>query len=148
MAFNDLQDSLASWVSPTDQHSSMGQTSDRLLSYDTLWTELGITEIAEGRTDAQRQVVASGGISTSQFRAKWQGKKPEWLCAFLAEALGVWFFTIAGAASTASFIIGEGAGIELSSFLQIGLTYAIGIALAINTAAMTSGGHFHPAVSM
>lgn len=108
------------------------------------YTELGITEIAEGRTDTQRQVVASRGISTSQFRAKWQTRRPEWLAAFLAEATGVWFFTLSGTASTATYIIGESVNIQLSSFLQIAFAYAVGIGLAVNCCASTSGGHFHP----
>lgn len=58
--------------------------------------ELGATEIVEGRSDVQRQVVASGGISQSRFRHVWDQRKPQWLMAALAEATGVWFFTYAG----------------------------------------------------
>lgn len=47
--------------------------------------ELGVTEIAEGRTDVQRIVATSGGLANSQFRARWQTRKPEWLGAMVAE---------------------------------------------------------------
>lgn len=47
--------------------------------------ELGVTEIAEGRTDVQRNVAISGGLANSEFRAKWQTYRPEWLGAFVGE---------------------------------------------------------------
>ncbi|CAO1630218.1 unnamed protein product [Parajaminaea phylloscopi] len=111
--------------------------------------ELGVTEIAEGRLDVQRQVATSGGLAASQFRARWQTYRPEWVSAFVAEFFGVFYFTIMGTMSTAVYIFGAAEGQPgLASIFQIGLAYALGITFAIVVGAMSSGGHFHPAITL
>lgn len=111
--------------------------------------ELGVTEVAEGRADVARQVAISGGLANSAFRAKWQMYRPEWVSALFAEMTGVIFFTVYGQMSTASYVFGSAEEMPgLGSVLQIGLAYALGITFAITVAAMSSGGHFHPAITI
>jgi glycerol uptake facilitator-like aquaporin len=52
-----------------------------------------------------------------------------------------------GIASTASFFL-NGTEPAFGSLFQIGCAYALGIAFAIIVCGPTSGGHFHPAVTI
>lgn len=104
-------------------------------------TELGLTEVAEGRTDVQRNVVATAGLDHSHFRSRWQTIRPDWLSAVIGEALGVFFFTFMGTAATALFVLSAVAGTEYGSFLNIALSYAFGIVFGIYMAGLNSGAH-------
>lgn len=75
----------------------------------------------------QRQVAISGGLANSQFRARWQTHRPEWVSAFIAEFFGVFFFTLLGTMSTAVYIFGAVQEESLASVFQIGLAYALGV---------------------
>lgn len=107
--------------------------------------ELGATEIAEGRRDSQRQVVPSAGLANSHARHVWDNYKPNMLVAGIAEAMGVFFFTYCGQISTATYVLSKGA---VGDILQIGIGYAMGIVFAIVVCGSTSGGHFHPAITI
>lgn len=61
---------------------------------------------------------------------------------------GVFSFTLFGTMSTVVYFLGEATEMELASFFQIGLAYALGITFAIVVGAMSSGGHFHPAITL
>jgi glycerol uptake facilitator-like aquaporin len=55
----------------------------------------------------------------------------------------------AGVGSTAPFVVGNLLKIEgLSSVLQIGLAYAVGVVFAITACSSTSGGHFSPGITI
>ncbi|PWN35790.1 aquaporin-like protein [Meira miltonrushii] len=107
--------------------------------------ELGATEIVEGRYDVQREVVASAGIANSHFRHVWDQYRPEWLSALVAEFFGVWFYVFAGEAATATYVLTQG---QQGNLTMIGFAYALGITFAIVVCAPTSGGHFHPALTL
>ncbi|THH00138.1 hypothetical protein EW026_g2337 [Hermanssonia centrifuga] len=61
---------------------------------------------------------------------------------------GVFLYVFAGVGATAPFVIGNLAGQSLSSLLQIGFAYALGIVFALVICSPTSGGHFNPAVTI
>ena len=63
----------------------------------------------------------------------------------LAEAMGVFFFTYCGQISTATYVLSKA---EMGSIFQIGVGYAMGIVFAIVVCGTTSGGHFHPAITL
>lgn len=131
------------------QHTPSPPSTDQsLLSSSLSVIELGLTEVAEGRTDVQRSVVASAGLDHSRFRSKWQTIRPDWLSAVIGEALGVFFFTFMGTAATALFVLSAVAGTEYGSFLNIALAYAFGIVFGIYMAGLNSGAHLHPAVTI
>ncbi|KAJ7862863.1 aquaporin-like protein [Mycena leptocephala] len=72
-----------------------------------------------------------------------------WLVECFAEALGVFLYTYAGVGSQALYVLGNILKVEgASSVLQIGLSYACGILLAITVCSATSGGHFNPAITI
>lgn len=76
-------------------------------------------------------------------------KNVHWLMECFAEALGVFFYVFAGVGSQAGFVLGgltDQAGV--SSILQVGFAYSIGIVLALVVCAPTSGGHFNPAMTI
>lgn len=71
----------------------------------------------------------------------------------MAEATGVFFYVFAGISSAASFTFAIAGADEpitsaFGSLLQIGFSFALGIAFAIITCGPTSGGHFNPAVTL
>ncbi|KAJ7290333.1 aquaporin-like protein [Mycena rebaudengoi] len=75
--------------------------------------------------------------------------KLHWLPECFAEALGVFFYVYCGVSSQAVWVIGnilKEPG--LSSLMQIGLAYAIGILLAVGICGATSGSHFNPAITV
>ncbi|TFK72882.1 aquaporin-like protein [Pluteus cervinus] len=65
-----------------------------------------------------------------------------------AEALGVFFYVYAGVGSGAGWVLGNILGEPLSSILQIGFAYALGILLSLSVCAGTSGGHINPCVTI
>ncbi|KAI0829873.1 aquaporin-like protein [Trametes gibbosa] len=72
-----------------------------------------------------------------------------WIMECIAEATGTFLYTFAGAGATASFVLGnilEIAG--LGSLLQVGIAYAVGIALAMMVCYPTSHGQFNPAITI
>ncbi|KAJ3551987.1 hypothetical protein NM688_g4395 [Phlebia brevispora] len=75
-------------------------------------------------------------------------RQAHWFVECVAEAMGVFLYVYAGVGSTASYIVGTAAKENLSSPLQIGFAYALGIVFALVTCGSTSGGHFNPAVSI
>jgi len=87
------------------------------------------------------------------FLALWEKQRNRrelhWLVECFAESLGVFLYVFPGVGSTLGFVLG---GITkqdgLSSLLQIGFAYAMGILFALGIAAGTSGGHFNPAVTV
>jgi len=87
----------------------------------------------------------------SGFYTVWEKQrhtKIHWLVECFAEMLGVFFYTYAGVGSTAAYIIGNIVKESLSSLLQIGFAYAVGIMLAITICSGTSGGHFNPCITI
>lgn len=128
-----------------DDHSSDGKTHFQRPHREPGQLELGATEIVEGRLDVPRQVAPSAGISTSHFRHVWDQYRPEWVGALVAEFFGVWFYTFSGQASTATYVLTKG---EQGNLTMIGFAYALGITFAIVVCAPTSGGHFHPAMTI
>jgi len=75
--------------------------------------------------------------------------KIHWFAESFAEAMGVFFYVYAGVGSQAGWVIGnliKEAGI--SSVLQIGFAYAMGIFFAITICSATSGGHFNPCITI
>ncbi|KAF8338746.1 aquaporin-like protein [Cantharellus anzutake] len=78
-----------------------------------------------------------------------QHRRPAWVQECSGEFIGVFIFCYVGLGSTAALTIGENTNqSQLSSVLQIGLAYAFGIAVAIITCGMSSGGHFSPAITV
>ncbi|KAF5359551.1 hypothetical protein D9756_003402 [Leucocoprinus leucothites] len=76
-------------------------------------------------------------------------REVHWLIECFAETLGVFLYVFPGVGSTLGFILGgitNQAGV--SSIFQIGFAYALGILFALGIAAGTSGGHFHPGVTI
>ncbi|KZT20165.1 aquaporin-like protein [Neolentinus lepideus HHB14362 ss-1] len=72
-----------------------------------------------------------------------------WLMESFAEALGVFLYVYCGVGSTAGYILGNLLELPgVSSLLQIGLAYALGIVFALVICAPTSGGHFNPAMTI
>lgn len=63
----------------------------------------------------------------------------------MAEFFGVWFYTFSGQASTATYVFSQG---EQGNLTMIGFAYALGITFAIVVCGPTSGGHFHPAMTI
>lgn len=69
----------------------------------------------------------------------------------MAEATGVFFYTLPGIASVASLLLNTAGPLPVSvfgSFFQTGWCFGFGIAFAIITCAATSGGHFNPCVTI
>ncbi|KAH8107840.1 aquaporin-like protein [Cristinia sonorae] len=79
---------------------------------------------------------------------RFRRRQAHWAVEMIAEGLGVFFYVFAGVGPTAGFVLGSIAGEELSSVFQIGLSYAIGIVLALVVCSATSGGHFNPAITI
>lgn len=76
---------------------------------------------------------------------KTRNRRVTWLIECVAEATGTFLYTFAGAGATASFVLGNILKISgLGSLLQVGIAYAVGIALALTVCVSTSGGHFSP----
>ncbi|KAH9917896.1 aquaporin-like protein [Epithele typhae] len=77
-----------------------------------------------------------------------------WVIELIAEATGTFIYTYAGAGATAAYVLGNILKVEgLSNVFQIGLAYAVGIALALIicwsltdwlNAQPTSAGYFSP----
>jgi glycerol uptake facilitator-like aquaporin len=69
----------------------------------------------------------------------------------MAEATGVFFYVFPGIASVASFTLNGTSHPGITTFgslFEIGWAFAIGIAFAIITCGLTSGGHFHSAITI
>lgn len=76
-------------------------------------------------------------------------KEVHWLMECFAESLGVFLYVFPGVGSTLGFTLGNVTQQPgLSSILQIGLAYGFGALFALGIAAGTSGGHFHPGVTV
>lgn len=75
-------------------------------------------------------------------------RQAHWLMECVAEFTGVFLYVFAGCGSQAAYVLGSLAELPLSSVLQIGFAYAIGIVLALICCSGTSGGHFNPAVTI
>lgn len=60
----------------------------------------------------------------------------------------MWFYVLAGQAATATLIFTTVAGAPQGDLLTVGFAYSFGIMFAINVCAPTSGGHFHPAMTI
>ncbi|KAK8073618.1 hypothetical protein PG994_004517 [Apiospora phragmitis] len=109
--------------------------------------ELGATEAIQRH--ATRSVIAHKPVS--QRKLDFERKRPRWLRECLAEATGVFLYVFPGVAATASFLTNVAHPLGVSPFgglFQVGCAYAVGIAFAIITCAPTSGGHFHPAITL
>jgi len=124
-----------------------GTNGEHLRRLETADMELGATDVV--RQHITRPVV--GVAPVSQRRLDFEHSRPRWLREMLAEATGVFFYVYPGIASTAAFILNQNnptPDLQFSSMLQIGFAYMAGIAFAIITCASTSGGHFHPAMTL
>ncbi|KAK8024275.1 hypothetical protein PG993_012341 [Apiospora rasikravindrae] len=100
--------------------------------------ELGTTEALQQH--ATRSVIAHKPVS--QRKLNFERRRPRWLRECLAEATGVFLYVFPGVAATASFLT------NAANPIGVGCAYAVGIAFAIITCAPTSGGHFHPAITL
>lgn len=105
--------------------------------------EIGVTDALQRHVT--RHVIAPKPVS--QRRLDFEHARPRWLREMMAEATGVFFYVYPGVASTASWFLNDTEP-AFGSLFQIGLGYAFGIAFAIITCASTSGGHFHPAITL
>lgn len=105
--------------------------------------ELGVTEAVQRHVT--RHVVPPKPVS--QIKLDYEHRRPRWFREMAAEAIGVFFYVYAGISSVASFFL-NGTEPAFGSLLQVGFSFAFGIAFAIITCAPTSGGHFNPAVTI
>ncbi|EEA24821.1 hypothetical protein TMatcc_007924 [Talaromyces marneffei ATCC 18224] len=125
----------------------MSQSSDcsRLQTHDI---EIGVTDALQRH--AIRHVAQHKPVS--QRVLDYERRRPRWLRECVGEATGVFFYVFPGIASVASFTVHSTSNdppvTAYSSFLQIGLAFALGIMFAIIIAGPTSGGHFNPAVTI
>jgi len=113
---------------------------------ETVNTGAGDVEI--GITDAIQQHFARHVVQrkpVSQRKLDFEHKRPRWLRECMAEATGVFFYVFPGIASIASFTL-AGANPTTApvvsaygSLLQVGFSFALGIAFAIITCGPTSG---------
>lgn len=123
------------------------ENSNDLHRLQTEEMEIGATDVARQRQ--ARNVRAAPAVS--QRRLDFEHNRPRWLREMLAEMTGVFFYVYPGIASTAGFILNVNnptPDLQFSSMLQIGFSYMAGIAFAIITCGPTSGGHFHPAMTI
>ncbi|KAL7281161.1 hypothetical protein ACG7TL_004469 [Trametes sanguinea] len=78
-----------------------------------------------------------------------RNRQLHWLVECIAEATGTFLYTFAGAGATAAYVLGNILGIPgLGSVLQIGIAYAVGIALALAVCLPTSHGQFNPGITI
>ncbi|PWY97625.1 aquaporin-like protein [Testicularia cyperi] len=110
--------------------------------------ELGVTDILEGRTDVNRTVAQSSGLSDWSGRHKWEANRPDWVGPLAAEFFGTMFYCLAGEMATAGYLLTTYAGNAQGNLTMIGFAYAFGITFAIVVCATTSGGQFHPAFTI
>ena len=110
--------------------------------------ELGVTEILEGRSDVQRHVASSSGLSDWSGRVRLEQAMPKLIPALIAEFFGTMFYCLAGEMATAGFLITTYGGSPQGNLTMIGFAYAFGITFAIVVCATTSGGQFHPAFTI
>ncbi|KAF8802053.1 aquaporin-like protein [Phlegmacium glaucopus] len=76
-------------------------------------------------------------------------KEVHWAMECFAEMLGVFIYCYLGIGATAGFVLGTLLKqVGLSSILQIGLAYALGIVLALTVCFTTSGAHISPGVTI
>lgn len=90
-------------------------------------------------------------VQRPRFLTHWERvrhRQAHWFVECMAEFTGVFLYVFAGVGSTAPFVCGNILGESLSSILQIGMAYSIGIVLALVICSSTSGGHFNPAVTI
>lgn len=128
--------------------------------------EVGVSDVLQHHIS--RHVVALKPVS--QRKLDFEHKRPRMLvdssslCSFsgtvtnevsmrecVAEATGVFFYVFSGIAAIASFTVNTEGPLPVSFFsnlLQVGFSFALGIAFAIITCAPVSGGHFNPAITI
>ncbi|KAL1942757.1 hypothetical protein VTO73DRAFT_4997 [Trametes versicolor] len=76
-------------------------------------------------------------------------RQVHWVVECIAEATGTFLYTFAGAGATAAYVLGNILELPgLGSLLQIGIAYAVGIALALAVCLPTSYGQFNPAITI
>ncbi|KAI0743405.1 aquaporin-like protein [Daedaleopsis nitida] len=75
-------------------------------------------------------------------------KHVHWFAECVGEFIGVFFFVYGGVGSAASYHLNTDNVAGLSSVLQIGIAYGIGVLLAFVVTAQTSGAHYNPGVSI
>ncbi|KAI0371076.1 aquaporin-like protein [Pilatotrama ljubarskyi] len=74
-----------------------------------------------------------------------RNRQLHWLVECIAEGTGTFLYTFAGAGATAAYILGNILQLPgVGSILQIGIAYAVGIALALAVCWSTSHGYFNP----
>ncbi|KAI0331216.1 aquaporin-like protein [Cubamyces sp. BRFM 1775] len=78
-----------------------------------------------------------------------RNRQLHWFVECIAEATGTFLYTFAGAGATAAYVLGNILQIPgLGSVLQIGIAYAVGIALALAVCLSTSHGQFNPGITI
>ncbi|TKY86197.1 hypothetical protein EX895_005022 [Sporisorium graminicola] len=111
--------------------------------------ELGVTEILQGRSDVpSAQVAQSAGLSNWSGRVRWEQAVPRLIPALVAEFFGTMFYCLAGEMATAGYLVTTYGGAPQGNLTMIGFAYAFGIMFAIVVCATTSGGQFHPGVTI
>lgn len=79
----------------------------------------------------------------------WEHRRPQWLHECAGEFFGVFFYCYAGLGATGAMILGNTTEQPfLGNLFSVGFAYAMGITFAITVCAMSSGGHFNPAVTV
>jgi len=95
-----------------------------------------------------RDVIPRAAVFTSWERQR-NKKEVHWAMECFSEMLGVFLYSYLGTGATVAFVAGnilKQAG--LSSILQIGLSYACGVILALSVCFTTSGAHLSPGVTI
>ncbi|KAI0768697.1 aquaporin-like protein [Trametes elegans] len=78
-----------------------------------------------------------------------RNRQLHWLVECVAEATGTFLYTFSGAGATAAYVLGNILGLPgLGSVLQVGIAYAVGIALALAVCISTSHGQFNPGITI
>ncbi|KAI8975902.1 aquaporin-like protein [Trametes punicea] len=78
-----------------------------------------------------------------------RNRQLHWIVGCIAEATGTFLYTFAGAGATAAYVLGNILAVPgLGSLLQIGIAYAVGIALALAVCLPTSNGQFNPGITI
>ncbi|KAI0356339.1 aquaporin-like protein [Trametes cingulata] len=78
-----------------------------------------------------------------------RNRQLHWLVECIAEGTGTFLYTFAGAGATAAYVLGNILELPgVGSILQIGIAYAVGIALALAVCWSTSHGQFNPSFTI
>ncbi|KAI0644606.1 aquaporin-like protein [Trametes meyenii] len=78
-----------------------------------------------------------------------RNRQLHWAVECIAEGTGTFLYTFAGAGATAAYVLGNILELPgLGSVLQIGIAYAVGIALAMAVCLPTSHGQFNPGITI